>query len=110
VLDVVPVTETGERQAAVAVIVVCTTLDQLAALRHQYDIGLLRDDLQHRVMPSVDVVDGPAACHAPASPVPAAQRRRLLGDGDDAIVDAVVDVVINHDELEAVKTELTQLF
>jgi len=103
------VTETGGRQAAVAVIVVCTTLDQLAFLRHHYDIGLLRDDLQHHMLPSVDAADRPTGQIAP-SPVLAAQRRRLLGEDDDAIVDAVIDVVIDHDELEIVKTELTQLF
>lgn len=109
-LDVVPVTETAGRQAAVAVIVVCTTLDQLALLRHHYDIGLLRDDLQHHMLPGA--ADTAAAADRPSvSPVPAAvQRRRLLGEGDDAIVDAVIDVVIGHDELEIVKTELTQLF
>jgi len=109
VLDVVPVTETVGRQAAVAVVVVCTTADQLATLRHHYDIGLLRDDVQHQILPAVDAADAPVghvtACHAPA-----AVRRRLLGDGDDAIVDAVLDVVIEHDELELVKTELTQIF
>jgi len=109
VLDVVPVTETGGRQAAVAVVVVCTTLDQLAAIRHHYDIGLLRDDVQRHMLPTVDAADGPAG-HAAPSPLPVAQRRRLLGEGDDAIVDAVIDVVIDHDELEVVKSELTQLF
>jgi len=106
VLDVVPLTETVGRQAAVAVVVVCTTADQLATLRHHYDIGLLRDDVQHHVLPSVDAADA-APGHAPAA---AAVRRRLLGDGDDTIVDVVVDVVIDHDELERVKTELTQTF
>jgi len=107
VLDVVPLTETVGRQAAVAVVVVCTTADQLATLRHHYDIGLLRDDVQHHVLPSVDTAVDSAPGHAPAA---AAVRRRLLGDGDDAIVDVVVDVVIDHDELERVKTELTQTF
>jgi len=107
VLDVVPVTETAGRQAAVAVIVVCTTLDQLALLRHHYDIGLLRDDLQHQMLASAaDVADRPAVSPMPAS----VQRRRLLGDSDDAVIDAVIDVAIDHDELEVVKTELTQLF
>lgn len=101
--DVVPVTEADGKQTAAAVIVVCTALDQLATLRHHYDIGLLRDDLQHHILPSVDGVDGPASQSA-------AQRRRLLGEGDDAIVDVIVDVMIDHDELEIVKTELTQLF
>jgi len=112
VLDVVPVTETGGRQAAVAVIVVCTTLDQLASLQHHYDIGLLRDDLQHHMMPSADSAasERPASQAAPSSPVPAVQRRRLLGDADDAVVDAVIDVVIDRDELETVKTELAQVF
>lgn len=108
-LDVVTLTETGGRQAAVAVIVICTTLDQLTALRRHYDIGLLRDDLQHHMLPSIDAADGPPG-HVAPSPVPAAQRGRLLGEGDDAIVDAVIDVVIDRDELEIVKTELTQIF
>ena len=102
-------TEAGGRQAAIAVIVVCTTLDQLAALRHHYDIGLLRDDLQYHMLPTVDADDRPAS-HVMSSPVPAAHRRRLLGEGDDALVDAVIDVAIDHDELEIVKTELTQFF
>ena len=108
-LDVVPVTETGGRQAAVAVIVVCTTPDQLAVLRHHYDIGLLRDDLQHHILPSFDAGDI-APGQVASSPIPAAQRGHLLGECDDAIVDAVIDVTIDHDELEIVKTELTQLF
>jgi len=112
VLDVVPVTETvdGRQAGAVAVVVVCTTVDQLATLRHHYDIGLLRDDVQHHLLPtaadSAAATDGHVTHVAPA----AAARRRLLGDGDDAIVDAVIDIVIDHDELELVKTELMQSF
>jgi len=114
VLDVVSVTETGGQQPAVAVVVVCTTVDQLAKLRHHYDIGLLRDDVQHHLLPTVDAAASAAAVDAPAaaaaSPTPAAQRQRLLGEGDDAPADAVVDVMIDHDELELVKDELTQFF
>ena len=113
VLDVVPVAESvgggGRQSAAVAVVVVCTTIDQLSTLRHHYDIGLLRDDLQHHVLPTTAA--DTAACTADAGHASAAAvRRRLLGDGDDAILDAVIDVVIDHDELELVKTELTQIF
>lgn len=106
VLDVVPVTETAGvgRQSSVAVVVVCTTVEQLATLRHHHDIGLLRDDVQHLVLPTNDGAGDGHVTHAPAA------RRRLLGDGDDAILDAVIDVVIDHDELELVKTELTQSF
>lgn len=106
VLDVVPVTETAGvgRQSSVAVVVVCTTVEQLATLRHHHDIGLLRDDVQHLVLPTNDGAGDGHVTHAPAT------RRRLLGDGDDAILDAVIDVVIDHDELELVKTELTQSF
>jgi len=131
VLDVVPVTETageGRGQAAVAVVVVCTTVNQLTGLRHHYDVGLLRDDLQHQLLlSSVDV--GAAAAEGPSSTSSgdvaagagrisaAAQRRRLLacasGETDDAavaVVDAIIDVVIEHDEMQLVKNELTQIF
>lgn len=99
--------ESGGRQAAVAVVVVCTTVDHLATLRHHYDIGLLRDDLQRHMLSVLDVGDGSAADGGLSS---TAQLRRLLGEGDDAVVDAVIDVVIDHDELELVKTELLPVF